>query len=39
MVTQLAERRTLRIVNHRVPGPRGYLKGSYLRSPLDIAIS
>jgi CO/xanthine dehydrogenase Mo-binding subunit len=29
----------LRIVNHRVPGINGYLKGSYLRSPLDIAIS
>jgi len=28
-----------RIVNHRVPGIDGYLKGSYLRSPLDIAIS
>ena len=29
----------LRIISHRVPGMRGYLKGSYLRSPLDIAFS
>jgi CO/xanthine dehydrogenase Mo-binding subunit len=29
----------LRIVSHRVPGMTGYLKGSYLRSPLDIAFS
>ena len=29
----------LRLVNHRVPGIHGFLKGSYLRSPLDIAIS
>ena len=29
----------LRIINHRVPGLNGYLKGSYLRSPLDIAMS
>jgi CO/xanthine dehydrogenase Mo-binding subunit len=29
----------LRLVNHRVPGIQGFLKGSYLRSPLDIAIS
>jgi len=28
-----------RIVNHRVPGVSGYLKGASLRSPLDIAIS
>jgi CO/xanthine dehydrogenase Mo-binding subunit len=30
---------SLRLVNHRVPGIDGFLKGSYLRSPLDIAIS
>jgi hypothetical protein len=29
----------LRLVNHRVPGMHGFLKGSYPRSPLDIAIS
>jgi len=29
----------MRLVNRRVPGIQGYLKGSYLRSPLDIAIS
>jgi nicotinate dehydrogenase subunit B len=28
-----------RIVNHRVPGLKGYLKGGNLRSPLDLAIS
>jgi nicotinate dehydrogenase subunit B len=28
-----------RIVNHRVPGLKGYLKGGNLRSPLDVAIS
>jgi nicotinate dehydrogenase subunit B len=28
----------MRLVNHRVPG-HGYLKGSYLRSPLDISFS
>jgi len=28
-----------RIVNHRVPGIHGYLKGASLRSPLDVAIS
>ena len=28
-----------RIVNHRVPGLSGYLKGQSLRSPLDVAIS
>jgi CO/xanthine dehydrogenase Mo-binding subunit len=28
-----------RIVSHRVPGINGYLKGSYLRSPLDVAIA
>jgi CO/xanthine dehydrogenase Mo-binding subunit len=28
-----------RIVNHRVPGLEGFLKGQSLRSPLDIAIS
>ncbi|HEV2199329.1 MAG TPA: molybdopterin cofactor-binding domain-containing protein [Bryobacteraceae bacterium] len=28
-----------RIVNHRVPGMKGYLKGGNLRSPLDVAIS
>ncbi len=28
-----------RIVNHRVPGMKGFLKGQSLRSPLDIAIS
>ena len=28
-----------RIVNHRVPGLKGFLKGQSLRSPLDIAIS
>ena len=28
-----------RIVNHRVPGMQGYLKGGNLRSPLDVAIS
>jgi nicotinate dehydrogenase subunit B len=29
----------VRLVNHRVPGINGYLKGSYLRSPLDISFS
>jgi len=29
----------VRLVNHRVPGVNGYLKGSYLRSPLDISFS
>jgi nicotinate dehydrogenase subunit B len=29
----------VRRVNHRVPGINGFLKGSYLRSPLDISIS
>jgi nicotinate dehydrogenase subunit B len=29
----------IRLVNHRVPGIDGYLKGSYLRSPLDISFS
>jgi nicotinate dehydrogenase subunit B len=29
----------MRLVNHRVPGLSGYLKGSYLRSPLDISFS
>lgn len=28
-----------KLVNHRVPGISGYLKGSYLRSPLDIAVA
>ena len=28
-----------RLVNHRVDGVNGYLKGSYLRSPLDISIA
>jgi nicotinate dehydrogenase subunit B len=28
-----------KLVNHRVPGIHGYLKGSYLRSPLDIAVA
>jgi nicotinate dehydrogenase subunit B len=28
-----------RLVNHRVDGIEGYLKGSYLRSPLDISIA
>jgi nicotinate dehydrogenase subunit B len=28
-----------RIVNHRVPGMRGYFKAAPLRSPLDIALS
>ena len=28
----------MKLVNRRVPGINGYLKGSYLRSPLDIAI-
>jgi nicotinate dehydrogenase subunit B len=28
-----------KLVNHRVPGIRGYLKGSFLRSPLDIAVA
>jgi nicotinate dehydrogenase subunit B len=28
-----------KLVNHRVPGIDGYLKGSYLRSPLDIAVA
>ena len=28
-----------KLVNHRVPGINGYLKGSYLRSPLDIAVA
>ena len=29
----------VRRVNHRVPGINAFLKGSYLRSPLDISIS
>jgi nicotinate dehydrogenase subunit B len=29
----------VRRVNHRVPGINGFLKGSFLRSPLDISIS
>ena len=29
----------VRRVNHRVPGISAFLKGSYLRSPLDISIS
>ncbi len=28
----------LRLVNRRVPGIQGYLKGSFLRSPLDISF-
>ena len=28
-----------KLVNHRVPGIDGYLKGSYLRSPLDISVA
>ncbi len=29
----------MRLVNHRVDGVRGYLKGSFLRSPLDLSLS
>jgi CO/xanthine dehydrogenase Mo-binding subunit len=29
----------MRLVNHRVDGIRGYLKGSFLRSPLDLSLS
>jgi CO/xanthine dehydrogenase Mo-binding subunit len=29
----------LRLINHRVPGINGYLKGSYLRSPLDLSFA
>jgi len=29
----------VRRVNHRVPGIKAFLKGSYLRSPLDVSIS
>ncbi len=29
----------VRLVNHRVPGIKGYLKGANLRSPLDISFS
>jgi CO/xanthine dehydrogenase Mo-binding subunit len=29
----------LRLVNHRVPGVHGYLKGSNLRSPLDLSFA
>lgn len=29
----------VRLVNHRVPGIDGYLKGSYLRSPLDLSFA
>ncbi len=29
----------VRLVNHRVPGVNGYLKGANLRSPLDISFS
>jgi nicotinate dehydrogenase subunit B len=29
----------VRLVNHRVPGINGYLKGANLRSPLDISFS
>jgi nicotinate dehydrogenase subunit B len=28
-----------RLISHAVPGLEGYLKGSYLRSPLDLSIS
>ena len=28
-----------RLVNHRVPGVNGYLKGSFLRSPLDVSFA
>lgn len=28
-----------RLINHAVPGLEGYLKGSYLRSPVDMTIS
>jgi CO/xanthine dehydrogenase Mo-binding subunit len=31
--------RNLRLVNHRVPGVHGYLKGSNLRSPLDVSFA
>jgi len=29
----------MHLVNHRVDGVRGYLKGSFLRSPLDLSIA
>jgi len=28
-----------KLVNHRVPGIQGYLKGSFLRSPLDLSFA
>ncbi len=29
----------IRLINHQVPGLNGYLKGSYLRSPLDLSFA